>query len=68
LKFAPLAGRSRAGTSILAAAISEDEVSAVDLCLDLFVFPDGRTLLLDEDEYGARGPGTISFSDADERR
>ncbi len=33
------------------AAISEDEISAIDLCLDLFVFPDGRALLLDEDEY-----------------
>ncbi len=32
-------------------AISEDEISAADLHLDLFVFPDGRTLLLDEDEY-----------------
>ncbi len=35
------------------AAMCEDEISAVDLCLDLFVFPDGRALLLDEDEYAA---------------
>jgi predicted RNA-binding protein associated with RNAse of E/G family len=35
------------------AAISASEISAVDLHLDLFVYPDGRTLLLDEDEYAA---------------
>jgi predicted RNA-binding protein associated with RNAse of E/G family len=35
------------------ATIGEEEISAVDLCLDLFVYPDGRTLLLDQDEYAA---------------
>ena len=35
------------------AAISAGEISAVDLHLDLFVYPDGRTLLLDQDEYAA---------------
>lgn len=33
------------------ATLSEDEISAVDLRLDLFVRPDGQTLLLDEGEY-----------------
>jgi len=28
-------------------------LSAVDLALDLFVYPDGRTLTLDEDEFNA---------------
>jgi protein associated with RNAse G/E len=30
-------------------------LSAVDLALDLFVYPDGRTLTLDEDEFEALG-------------
>ncbi|MDE2855841.1 MAG: DUF402 domain-containing protein [Chloroflexota bacterium] len=33
--------------------IEADRVTAEDLCLDVFVFPDGRTLLLDEDEFAA---------------
>jgi hypothetical protein len=33
------------------AIISDQSVRADDLELDLFVYPDGRTLLLDEDEY-----------------
>ncbi len=33
------------------AAITQDEVRAVDLRLDLFVHPDGRQRLLDRDEY-----------------
>ena len=28
-----------------------DQVAADDLCLDVFVYPDGRTLLLDETEF-----------------
>lgn len=31
--------------------IGLDYVEAEDLCLDVFVYPDGRTLLLDEDEF-----------------
>jgi len=30
---------------------ADDILSAVDLALDLFVYPDGRTLTLDEDEF-----------------
>ena len=33
------------------AEISADTVRAVDLELDLWVWPDGRTLVLDEDEF-----------------
>ncbi len=32
---------------------AEGGLSAVDLALDLFVYPDGRTLTLDEDEFDA---------------
>lgn len=35
------------------ATIKEGEVSYVDLALDLLVFPDGRQVVLDEDEYAA---------------
>ena len=35
------------------AIISENDVKAEDLALDVFVKPDGSTLLLDEDEYNA---------------
>ena len=33
--------------------IEADRVTAEDLCLDVFVYPDGRTLLLDADEFAA---------------
>jgi uncharacterized protein len=33
------------------ATIDDDEVSYVDLALDLLVFPDGRQIKLDQDEY-----------------
>ncbi len=32
-------------------AIALDKVAAEDLCLDVFVYPDGQTLLLDEAEF-----------------
>lgn len=31
--------------------IEPRQVSAEDLCLDVFVYPDGRTLLLDEEDF-----------------
>lgn len=31
--------------------IEPRQISAEDLCLDVFVYPDGRTLLLDEDDF-----------------
>lgn len=31
--------------------ISARQIAAEDLCLDVFVYPDGRTLLLDEDDF-----------------
>ena len=34
-------------------AFADGILSAVDLALDLFVYPDGRTLTLDEDEFNA---------------
>jgi uncharacterized protein len=30
-----------------------DQISYIDLCLDLLVFPDGRQVVLDEDEFAA---------------
>jgi len=42
------------------ATITETQVSADDLELDLFVYPDGRTLLLDEDDFA-----DLDLSDAD---
>ncbi len=35
------------------AEIDEDTVSYIDLALDLLVYPDGRQLVLDEDEFTA---------------
>ncbi len=35
------------------ATIEEDSVSFVDLALDLLVYPDGRQLVVDEDEFAA---------------
>jgi predicted RNA-binding protein associated with RNAse of E/G family len=35
------------------AQFSEGQVSYMDLALDLLVFPDGRQLILDEDEFAA---------------
>lgn len=35
------------------AEIGEDTVSYIDLALDLLVYPDGRQLVLDEDEFAA---------------
>lgn len=37
------------------AQIGPDVVAADDLALDVFVHPDGQTLLLDEDEFAALG-------------
>jgi uncharacterized protein len=35
----------------LPAELDQDQVAYVDLALDLLVFPDGRQLILDEDEF-----------------
>jgi predicted RNA-binding protein associated with RNAse of E/G family len=35
------------------AVFGDGEVHADDLALDVFVFPDGRTLVMDEEEYAA---------------
>ena len=37
------------------AELTEGQVAYVDLALDLLVFPDGRQLVLDEDEFEALG-------------
>jgi protein associated with RNAse G/E len=42
------------------AEIVAGQISYVDLALDLLVFPDGRQLVLDEDEFA-----TLQLSDAD---
>lgn len=39
------------------ATIADDYVKAEDLALDVFVYPDGKTLVLDEDEYAALALG-----------
>jgi len=35
------------------AVLKDDEVSYIDLALDLLVYPDGKKLVLDEDEFQA---------------
>jgi predicted RNA-binding protein associated with RNAse of E/G family len=42
------------------ADITDNAVSAVDLALDAFIYPDGRMLVLDEDEFEA-----LSLTDED---
>ncbi len=37
------------------AILSEEQIDYVDLALDLLVYPDGNSLLLDEDEFGMLG-------------
>jgi protein associated with RNAse G/E len=37
------------------AEIGESSVSYIDLALDLLVYPDGRQLVLDEDEFASAG-------------
>ncbi len=32
-------------------SIEAHQIAAEDLCLDVFIYPDGRTLLLDEDDF-----------------
>jgi predicted RNA-binding protein associated with RNAse of E/G family len=44
------------------AILEANTVSAVDLALDAFVYPDGRVLLLDEDEFAA-----LPLSDSERR-
>ena len=41
--------------------INAHQIAAEDLCLDLFVYPDGRTLLLDEDDFAklTLAPGEV---------
>jgi uncharacterized protein len=37
----------------LPAELEQDQIAYVDLALDLLVYPDGRQLVLDEDEFAA---------------
>ncbi len=46
------------------AVISEGEIDFVDMALDLFVYPDGRTLVLDEDEFKEKRESIYSAEDA----
>lgn len=43
----------------------EGELHYVDLALDLFVYPDGRQLVLDEDEFEELRSGTYASIDSD---
>ncbi len=45
-------------------ALSDGELSYVDLALDVFVHPDGRHLVLDEDEFAELKRDTFSAEDA----
>jgi len=42
----------------------EDEIAFVDMVLDVFVYPDGRTLVLDEDEFNQKRQSIYSPEDA----
>lgn len=46
------------------AIISDEEIDFVDMALDVFVYPDGRTLVLDQDEFDAKRNGLYSPEDA----
>jgi hypothetical protein len=50
----------------LPAEIKEDQVSYADLALDLLIYPDGRQLALDEDEFLALKLDAITHSNARE--
>jgi len=45
------------------AEIEHNQVSADDLALDVFVYPDGRTIVLDEDEFSE-----LKLSDIDRQK
>ncbi|MGI5835625.1 MAG: DUF402 domain-containing protein [Chloroflexota bacterium] len=45
------------------ALFSENEVAFVDMVLDVFVYPDGRTLVLDEDEFNEKRKTVYSPED-----
>lgn len=46
------------------ALFSENEVAYVDMVLDVFVYPDGRTIVLDEDEFSEKRETIYSPEDA----
>ncbi len=46
--------RSKAGIAMTTPAeFSDGKIAYIDLALDLLVYPDGRYLILDEDEFEA---------------
>jgi protein associated with RNAse G/E len=45
-------------------ALQDDELGYIDLALDVFVYPDGRYLVLDEDEFAELKRGTLRPEDA----
>ena len=48
------------------AHFSDGEISFVDMVLDVFVYPDGRTLVLDQDEFNENRKEMYSPDDARE--
>ncbi|HEX2924100.1 MAG TPA: DUF402 domain-containing protein [Chloroflexota bacterium] len=46
------------------AVIADGEIDFVDMALDVFVYPDGRTLVLDEDEFEEKRQAIYSAEDA----
>jgi uncharacterized protein len=45
-------------------SFSEDEISFVDMVLDVFVYPDGRTLVLDREEFNQNREAVYTPEDA----
>jgi hypothetical protein len=50
------------------AAVDDDGIVFVDFCLDLFVHPDGRMTVLDEDEFAAASACAPGPEDPDNAR
>ncbi len=46
------------------ASFSGNEISFVDMVLDIFVYPDGRSLVLDEEEFQEKARTIYSHEDA----
>ena len=46
------------------ARFTDHEISFVDMVLDVFVYPDGRTLVLDEEEFRQKAATIYSAEDA----
>jgi protein associated with RNAse G/E len=50
------------------ARLSGNEISFVDMVLDVFVYPDGRSLVLDEEEFKEKAEAVYSSEDSAKAR